>query len=78
MTLIKTSICSQCGCFSAAHRGHDLKPLTEVYSENLERLKSQVEIVRTRKSELNQLMHDLEQNVEEINRAKGEPVTFFY
>lgn len=49
-----------------------------MYSEHLDKLKSQIEIVRTRKSELNQLMHDLEQNVEEINRAKGEPVTFFY
>ena len=54
-----------------------MKPLTEVYSEHLDKLKSQIEIVRTRKSELNQLMHDLEQNVEEINRAKGESVTFF-
>ena len=49
-----------------------------MYSEHLDKLKSQIEIVRTRKSELNQLMHDLEQNVEEINRAKGEPVTFFF
>ena len=48
-----------------------------MYSEHLDKLKSQIEIVRTRKSELNQLMHDLEQNVEEINRAKGESVTFF-
>ena len=49
-------ICQQCGCFSLVHKGHEMEPLSETHQNVLKKIKSKIEVARTRQSELSQLV----------------------
>ena len=62
----------KCGCFSATHKGHEMKPFSVVYGEQVRRLRQQVDELVERKSELEQLTADAVMNIDEIEKSQGE------
>ena len=62
----------KCGCFSARHKTHELKPFSLVYGEHVRRLRAQIDELVERESELGQLVADLDGDLEEITKAQGD------
>jgi len=69
-TTCASTICHKCGCFSILHRGHDLKPLSEVHEEVKRRVLEKIDAVKVRNDELELLITDYDRNAEEIRTAK--------
>jgi len=68
------AICSQCGCFSAQHKNHELKPFSVVYGEQVRRLRQQIDELVEREAELIQLTTDAVLNIDEIEKSQEKHV----
>lgn len=69
-TTCASTICHKCGCFSILHRGHDLKPLSEVHDDVKRRVQEKIDAVKVRNDELELLITDYDRNADEIRTAK--------
>lgn len=67
-------ICHQCALWGGNHSGHTFKPLDDIYSQHVGRVREEVALLRRRLMELISLVQEVERNVESVRAAKDERV----
>ena len=63
-------ICHQCALWGGNHSGHTFKPLDDIYSQHVGRVREEVALLRRRLMELISLVQEVERNVERVRAAK--------
>ena len=67
-------ICHQCALWGGNHSGHTFKPLDDIYSQHVGKVREEVALLRRRLMELISLGQEVERNVESVRAAKDERV----
>jgi len=67
-------ICHQCALWGGNHSGHTFKPLDDIYSQHVGKVREEVALLRRRLMELISLVQEVERNVESVRAAKDERV----
>jgi len=67
-------ICHQCALWGGNHSGHTFKPLDDIYSQHVGKVREEVALLKRRLMELISLGQEVERNVESVRAAKDERV----
>ena len=76
-----TLICSDCAMFESLHKGHEFQRLNSIYEKHLQAIKSESEVLKTKLTDLTNVLGQIEGNLEEVQRGKSaqlqEVVSYF-